>query len=77
MKPILIYLSTSSILVSTSKGLIRLNCPFTVVCITEDLEEIKMDEKLEVTSVHSTSNEPLLYEILDKKYAYYLFMIYK
>ena len=36
-----------------------------------------MDEKLEVTSVHSTSNEPLLYEILDKKYAYYLFMIYK
>lgn len=70
----LYYFENFSLLVSTSKGLVRIHCPFKANCITS-IDTINAGDRIVVISVHVSQDKKLLYLINGKKYCYYYFEI--
>ena len=69
------YTSSNSILVHTSsKGLIRLYCPFTVKVI-RSVDSFTVGQQLEVVNVKVSRDLELVYIIGNKGYYHYYFSI--
>ncbi len=71
-----IYLinSKSCLFYNIKKGLIRINCPFVVLCIFE-ISDFKIGDKLNVDSVGATKNNNIVYVILSKPYPHKYFIL--
>lgn len=69
-----VYLDTKSILVSTSKGLKRLNVPFLVI-VCKEIDNLKIGDKPTVDLVSFTEKDNLLYYIGKNYYKYSFFVI--
>ena len=70
-----IHLDTTSVLVSTPKGLIRAYCPIKAICITNDLEGFVVGDTAIVNAIYFSKKSPLLYEISGIKLPYQHFKL--
>ena len=66
--------SKSCLFYNRKKGLIRVNCPFIVLCIIE-ISDFKIGDRLNVDSVSSTINNKIVYIILSKPYPHKYFIL--
>ena len=73
-KPEIIYVDTSSVLVSTKDKLIRIKCPFKVVAITK-VDDILSGQIKTVWAVYPSNINKLLYLIDGKSIAYNHFQL--
>lgn len=69
-----VFLDAKSVLVSTPKGLKRLDVPFLVIVISE-IDQLQVGEKVLVFLVGFNQKDNLLYYINQKYYQYFLFVI--
>ena len=69
-----VYLDDKSILVSTRKGLRRLQVPFIVVVVIA-ADSLEIGDKVQVMLVSFSQTDPLLYYIRNRYYNYSLFLI--
>jgi hypothetical protein len=75
MKPHVIHLDSKSVLVSTSKGLIRAYCPIDAICISSDINGLVIGDRVKINSILFSKNHPLLYEVDGKKIPYQHFKL--
>jgi len=69
-----IFVDSSSILISTDVKLIRIRCPFKVICVME-VNEIKSGQIKSVWSVYPSEIHRLLYLIDNKLFVYSYFRV--
>ena len=69
-----IYLDTSSVLISTRAKLLRVTCPFKVVAIMK-IDDIPSGEVKTVWAVYPSTIHKLLYLIDNKKFIYSYFQV--
>ncbi len=74
-KDIYIINSKSCLFFNSKKGLIRINCPFKVICIIE-ITEFKKGEKLIVERVSTDKYNSILFTINSNLYLHKYFILH-